>query len=513
MLEANEIIRDESYIMVIIILFLVVIAISIALIVVLNSRRRKYVMQKAKDEANELKFKIIAEAKKEIAQSNFEAKNSIQRRNNEILLKEQELDLQREEVIIKINDININKQYILEEKININNIKNDLLLKEKKAIALLEKASNFTAEQAKQELLNFIESNYFNELSEKIKEKEDMLKFKSKEVASRMLIDAMQKCNIEVTTDKNTTIFDLDDDSWKGKIIGKEGRNIKTFQMYCGVDIIVDDTPNRIIISSFNPIRREIAFQVLSQLVKTGRIQPASIEEQIIIQSEKLEKTFEEIGFKVAVDLKIVNKIPSEIIHLLGKLKYRQSYGQNALQHSIEVGRISKEIASKLELNKETALIAGLLHDIGKAVDFEEEGTHVSVGVEILKKHNIDHVIVNAVHSHHGDCEKETIYAEIVAIADGISAARPGARNNDAKDYFIRMEELEQVCLEEQGVSKVYVLQSGRQIRVIVNPNIIDDYSLKKLIIQLREKINKINKTPGEITLTIIREKRESLKI
>ncbi|AKU80075.1 ribonuclease Y [Spiroplasma turonicum] len=511
--EANIISREETYIMVIIILMLILIALVISITVLLNSRRRKYVIQKAKDEAKDIKLKIIAEAKHEASQLKFEAKNKLHLRENELLFKEQQIETQHNEILLKLEDLNSNKQFILEEKININNIRNELLLKEKKLVSLLEKVSGFTKEDAKNELLNFVEENYFLELSEKIKEKQEMIRFKSKEVATKILVDAMQKCNIEVTSDKNTTIFELEDDSWKGKIIGKEGRNIKTFQLYCGVDIIVDETPNRIVISSFNPIRREIAYMSLKQLIKIGRIQPASIEEQIIIQSEKLEKNFDETGFKVVEDLNLINKFPNEIIKLLGKLKYRQSYGQNVLQHSIEVARISKEIASKLDLNKETALIAGLLHDIGKAVDFEEEGSHVSLGVEILKKYNMNNIIINALHSHHDDVEKESVYAEIVAIADGISAARPGARNNDAKDYFIRMDELEKVCLSEQGVSKAYVLQSGRQIRVIVNPNLVDDYHLKKLIINLKDKINKINKTPGEITLTIIREKRESLKI
>ncbi|AKX34427.1 ribonuclease Y [Spiroplasma litorale] len=511
--EAMKFSRDEAYIMIIVILFLIVISLTIILIVLAHSRRRKYVMEKAKDEAKEIKLRIIAEAKKELAQIKFEANNEIQNHKNELSIKEQQLDMEREEILMKLDDLNSSKKFLLEEKININNLRNDLLLKEKKLFSLLEKVSGLTKEQAKKELLKYIEDNYFLDLSNTIKEKENLLKYKSKEEATKILINAMEKCNIEVTTDKNTTFFELEDDSWKGKIIGKEGRNIKTFQMYCGVDIIVDDTPNKIMISSFNPIRREIAYLVLQELVKIGRIQPASIEEQVIIQSEKLEKVFEETGFKVVEDLNLLNKIPNEIISFLGKLKYRQSYGQNALQHSIEVARISSEISSKLELNKDIALMAGLLHDIGKAVDFEEEGSHVSIGVEILKKNNIDEVIINAVHAHHGDIEKSSVYAEIVAIADAISAARPGARNNDAKEYFIRMEELEQTCLSEEGVSKAYVLQSGRQIRVIVNPNIVDDYNLRKLIIQLKDKISKINKTPGEITITIIREKRESLKI
>ncbi|WP_339021474.1 ribonuclease Y [Spiroplasma endosymbiont of Atherix ibis] len=500
--------EENIYIAVLTILILFL-SITIGFIVYLvKSRRRKYILQKIKGEAKKIKMNIIAEAKAEADFIKLNAENEIKYIQEKILLEENDLKVKQLKIYEELNDLTKKEEFIIEDKINLNKKIKELEIERKKILLLLENISNLTEEEIKNEIFSLIEKKYLSDFSKKIKNYEENLIRNSQMKASKILIEAMQSIHIEITSEKNTTFFELENDSWKGKIIGKEGRNIKTFQSYGGVDIIIDDTPNRITISSFNPIRREIAYLTLQELLKSARIHPATIEEQLILQEEKLEKHCYEIGLNILEDLKI-DDFPIEIITMLGKLKFRHSYGQNVLQHSIEVATIAKNIAKQINLDEKIALKSGLLHDIGKAVDFEKEGSHVTLGVNILKKYNMDNIIINVVESHHNDVEKNTYYAEIIAIADAISAARPGARNNDSEDYFIRMKNLEDICLKQNGVLKAYVLKSGREIRVMVNPNIIDDYSMKKLSFKIKEEIQKINKTPGDIYITIIREKRE----
>ncbi|AGR41967.1 ribonuclease Y [Spiroplasma diminutum] len=481
-------------------------------IYLLKSRRRKYILKKANDESKEIKMRIIAEAKSEAASIKLNVENEAKYIREEIFLEEKSLRDKKLKFFEELEELSKKEETLVEEKININKIKKQLELEKNRVQSLLEETSNLTEEEIKTELFNIVENKYLNELSNKIKDFEKELKKNSEQKACDILIDAMQTCHVEVTSEKNTTYFELEHDSLKGKIIGKEGRNIKTFQSYGGVDLIIDDTPNRITISSFNPIRREIAYLTLTELLKSTRLYPATIEEQLILQEEKLDKHCYQIGLETLKELK-VDDLPDEIISMVGKLKFRYSYGQNALQHSIEVANISRRIAIELGLNEKIALKAGLLHDIGKAVDFEKEGSHVTLGVEVLKKYGIENNIVNAVEAHHNDVEKESYYAEIVSIADTLSAARPGARNNDTQEYFARMQELEEICLNQEGVLKAYVLKAGREIRVMVNPTIVDDYSMNKILYNLKENIKKINKTPGDIYITIIREKRETIRL
>ncbi len=505
---------DLVHVYIAIISFLIVLLIVLGTVIVylIKSRQRKYIFKKTLDESKEVKMKILAEAKADAALIKLNAENDAEYIREEILIETKNLKQKKEKFFEEIEILNKKEEELIQEKINTNKIKNELAIQKKKFQLALENISNLTEDQIKTELFNIVENKYLNELSNKIKDYENKLKVRAEKKASDILIDAMQSCHIEITSEKNTTFFEIENDSWKGKIIGKEGRNIKTFQSYGGVDLIIDDTPNRVTISSFNPIRREIAYLTLSELIKTARIHPATIEEQLIIQEEKLDKHCLEIGNEVLLNLNI-DDLPEEIVKMLGKLKFRHSYGQNALQHSIEVAKISRKIALEMGLDEKIGLKSGLLHDIGKAVDFEQEGSHVKLGVDILKKYNLESEIINAVESHHNDVEKETYYAEIVAIADTMSAARPGARNNDADQYFIRMQELEDICLQQEGVLKVYVLKAGREIRVMVNPSVVDDYSMKKISLNLKESIQKINKTPGDIYITIIREKREVIRL
>jgi ribonuclease Y len=303
----------------------------------------------------------------------------------------------------------------------------------------------------------------------------------------------------------------IEEDELKGRIIGKEGRNIRAFEQYGGVDIIIDDTPNLVQVSSFNPIRREIAVRALKKLIEDKRIQPARIEQELIIQEQIMDDNILEIGHSVVDELKI-NDMAPELIYLIGKLKFRTSYSQNVLAHSIEVAKLSGEIANELNLDSNLAIRAGLLHDIGKAIDFEQGGNHVLLGTNVAMKYGENALVVNAIAAHHEDEPKTSIYAEIVAIADGISASRPGARNNLLEDFLKRMNEIERICNEVPGVVKTYALQSGRQIRVIVNPTDVSDYDLIKLTEALKEKIRTNVIIPGDVTLTVIRESRETLK-
>ncbi|AUB31387.1 ribonuclease Y [Spiroplasma floricola] len=494
-------------------ILIVFLSIAIGFIVYLvKSRRRKYILQKIKDEAKIIKMNIIAEAKAKADFIKLTAENETKYIQEKILLEEKNLKLKQVKIDEELSSLSKKEEFIIEDRINLNKKRKELEVESKKILLLLENISNLTEEEVKNEIFTLIENKYLSDFTNKIKKQEENLARNAQKKAIKILIEAMQSVHIEVTSEKNTTFFELENESLKGKIIGKEGRNIKTFQSYGGVDIIIDDTPNRITISSFNPIRREIAYLTLQELLKSARIHPAAIEEQLILQEEKLEKHCYDIGINILEDLKI-DDFPSEIVIMLGKLKFRHSYGQNVLQHSIEVAIIAKNIAKQLNLDEKIALKSGLLHDIGKAVDFEKEGSHVTLGVNILRKYDMDNIIINAVESHHNDVEKNTYYAEIIAIADAISAARPGARNNDSEDYFIRIKNLEDICLKQKGVLKAYVLKSGREIRVMVNPNAVDDYNMKKLSFKIKEEIQKINKTPGDIYITIIREKRETIKL
>ncbi|AUM62502.1 ribonuclease Y [Spiroplasma monobiae] len=504
--------EETIYIAILAVLVLIVLLSIAAIIYLIKSRQRKYILQKANDEAKEIKMNILAQAKQEAASIKLNAENDAKYISEEVSLEQKNLKIKKEKFYKELDLLGEKEEVLINEKLRLKELKIELELERKNIQSILESKANLTEKEIKEELFNIVETKYLNELSNRVKEFENNLNKKAQERASKILIDAMQSCHIDITNEKNTTFFELENDSWKGRIIGKEGRNIKTFQSYGGVDIVIDETPNRIAISSFNPIRREIAYLTLQELMKSARIHPATIEEQLILQEEKLEKHCYEIGLETLSNLNI-DDLPQEIVTLIGKLKYRHSYGQNALQHSAEVGIISGKIAQEMGLDQKTALKAGLLHDIGKAVDFEKEGSHVTLGVKILKKYGIDNIIINAVEAHHNEVEKETYYAEIVAIADAMSAARPGARNNDIEDYFARMQEIEDVCLKQEGVLKAYVLKSGREIRVMVNPGIIDDYSMAKLSYALKEKIEQVNKTPGDVYITIIREKRETIRI
>jgi len=344
-------------------------------------------------------------------------------------------------------------------------------------------------------------------LNKIVKNAEYNAKIKAKEIANSIVAEAIERYASNFIVDKSISYVKLPNDEMKGRIIGKEGRNIKSFEQIAGVDIIIDDTPETIQISSFNPVRREIATRALEDLIKDGRIQPVRIEEILKFHEQEITENFKVDGQQVIDDLKIVDIHP-ELVSYLGRLKYRTSYGQNVLVHSFEVAKISGLIAAELGLDIQLAKRAGLLHDIGKAADYELEGSHVYNGVLLAKKYQENDIVINAIQSHHGDVAKDNIYSAIVSAADTLSAARPGARNNSLEAFITRIKEIEDLCTAIAGVDKAYAVQAGRQIRVIVDPKVINDYDAHVLAKNIKEKLEKFITIPGDIHITVIRELR-----
>lgn len=371
----------------------------------------------------------------------------------------------------------------------------------------LQKISSLTPEEARQLLLKRFEEELRSEkalmlrqLEEEIKEEADK---KSKEIISL----AIQKCAVEHTTETTLSVVQLPNDEIKGRIIGREGRNIRSFEMATGVDLVIDDTPEAVSISSFDPIRREVARIALERLVTDGRIHPARIEEIVDKVKKDFERQIVEEGKAIAFEIGIHNLHP-ELIKLLGKLKYRTSYGQNTLQHSKEVAFIMGSLASELGLDARLAKRAGLLHDIGKSVDHQVEGTHANIGAELSRKYGENDTVVNVAESHHEEVEFKSVYSVLALVADAISASRPGARRETLETYIKRLKSLETIASSFEGVEKAFAIQAGREIRVIVHPNRIKEEELTFLAHQIKEKVEKEMEYPGHIKITVIRETR-----
>ncbi len=376
-----------------------------------------------------------------------------------------------------------------------------------KAKVRLERIVRLSPSEAKTELFNNIKIESAHEFNDYVKKKLFEAKAHVKQKASTILLQAMERMASDVVIENTTNRVELSNESIKGRIIGKEGRNIKAFEHYIGVEIIVDDTPNMVMVSCFNPIRREIATIALKRLIEDGRIQPIRIEEMIDVVEKEINEIIIQQGEDVVSMFNLYNIHP-DIIEHIGRLKYRTSYSQNVLKHSIEVANISGAIAGELGLNIKIAQRAGLLHDVGKASDFEEEGSHVTLGVNLAKRCKESEIIINAIEAHHEDVPKNNPYAFIVSVADTLSAARPGARNNVWEKYITRLTNLEDLCNAVEGVEKTFVVKTGRDIRVMVNPDKINDDQAELIALTLKNKIRINRNIPGDITITVIREKR-----
>ena len=478
-----------------------------------NNKAEK-IIEKAKKEADKIKRDTILETKEEVHKLKIESDKEIKEKKNEIKESEERL-LLRETNIDRRDQTMQNREQMLEER------ENNLISKQKeiqneqvkveeiknKQIDLLEQISGYSKTEAKDLVLKKVEEMMSLEIASYIKEKESEAKLEADRNAKTMLITCMQKYAGDVANDQTVTVVDLPNDDMKGRIIGREGRNIRTIEAVTGVDLIIDDTPEAIVLSSFDPLRREIARVTIETLIKDGRIHPSRIEELYDKVSKDMQVKIREYGEAAAFELGLT-KIEPELMELIGKLHFRTSFGQNALKHSIEVAHLSGLMAAELGENEVIAKRAGLLHDIGKAIDHEVEGSHVLIGSEIAKRFKENDIVINAIESHHGDTDATSIISEIVAIADTLSASRPGARNDSLENYIKRLKDLEEIGNSIEGVEKSFAVQAGREIRVMVKPEEINDLESYKVARDIKTKIENQLQYPGTIKVTVIRETR-----
>ncbi|HPD55238.1 MAG: ribonuclease Y [Candidatus Paceibacterota bacterium] len=450
---------------------------------------------------------IILDAKDKAAAILTEAQKEERERKKELSAFEQRLNRREELLNQKLTETEA-KNHNLEENIKrVKEIKEkveELRLETKKE---LERVARLSTEEAKKELFTQLEKTHQQEIADLLKRLEKEKRDEIEKESFKILETTVQRLSRSVSSEITTSVFTIDNEELKGKIIGREGRNIRALERLTGVDIIIDEAPDAITLSSFDPLRRELARISLEKLIKDGRIQPAKIEEKVEEAQKELNEKIKEAGENAAFELGILD-LPKEIIYLLGRLNYRTSYGQNVLQHSIEAAHLAKMIAAELGANVEVAKKGALLHDIGKAIDHEVEGTHVELGRKILKKYNIPEEIIKAIEPHHEDYPFETPESYIVAAAEAISASRPGARRDSLENYLKRLENLEKIALSFDGVQKAYAVQAGRELRIFVIPEKIDDYGALNLAKQVATKIHDELNYPGEIKVNVIRETR-----
>ena len=399
-----------------------------------------------------------------------------------------------------------------EDQIDQRNKKAEERLKEAEAVRksqfdMLEKISSFSMEQAKEYLLNNLENELVHEKAVKVREYEQQMKEESDNAAREIIATAIQRCAADHVSEAAISVVPLPNDEMKGRIIGREGRNIRAIETLTGVDLIIDETPEAITLSSFEPVRREVARVALEKLISDGRIHPTRIEETVDKARREVETAIKQEGERAVLEVG-VNGVHHELVKLLGRLRYRTSYGQNVLNHSLEVAYLSGMIASELGLNPTVAKRAGLLHDIGKALDHEMEGSHVQIGVEVAKKYRENEAVVHAIAAHHGDVDAKTIVACIVQAADAISAARPGARRENLENYIKRLEKLEELASSFDGVDSCYAIQAGREVRILVKPDIVSDEEMTLLAREICKKIEADLDYPGQIKVNMIRESR-----
>ena len=451
------------------------------------------------------KREMLLEAKEEIHKSRTEYEKEVKERRSEIQKQERRLQ-QKEESLDKKLDLHEKKEEDLARKIAAIQTQQDEVASLKRSqMEMLEKISGLTQEEAKAYILKGVEADVRHETAVKIKEIEQQYKEDADSLAREIITTAIQRCAADHVAEATVSVVPLPNDEMKGRIIGREGRNIRTLETITGVDLIIDDTPEAITVSSFDPVRREIARLALEKLIADGRIHPTRIEDMVEKARREVDHTIKLEGERASFETGVHNLHP-EIIKLLGRQKYRTSYGQNVLNHSIEVAHIAGLLASELGVDVTLAKRAGLLHDLGKAVDHEMEGSHVQLGVELAKKYKESPVVINAIEAHHGDVEPQTIIACLVQAADAISAARPGARRENVENYIRRLEKLEELTSSFPGVEKSYAIQAGREVRVMVKPEEVTEDNMVLLAHDLAKKIEAELEYPGQIKVNVIRE-------
>ena len=451
------------------------------------------------------KKELLVEAKDEIHKSRTEYEREVKERRAEISKQERRLQ-QKEEVLDKKQDAFERKEDDLAKKIaKVDATQNEVNLVKKSQLEMLEKISGLTQEDAKKYLLESVENDVRHETAMKIKEIEAQCKEEADQTAREIIATAIQRCAADHAAETTVSVVPLPNDEMKGRIIGREGRNIRTLETITGVDLIIDDTPEAITVSSFDPVRREIARIALEKLIADGRIHPTRIEDMVEKARKEVEHTIKVEGERAAYETGVHNLHP-ELIKILGRQKYRTSYGQNVLNHSIEVAHIAGLMASELGVDVALAKRAGLLHDLGKAVDHEMEGSHVQLGVELARKYKESPAVIHAIEAHHGDVEPQTVIACLVQAADAISAARPGARRENVENYIRRLEKLEELTGSYPGVAKAYAIQAGREVRIMVKPEEVTEDNMIILARDIARKLEAELEYPGQIKVNVIRE-------
>ena len=467
----------------------------------------KRIIDSAAKEAENKKKEEIIKAKEEIMNSRKELDDEIKERRSEVQLQERRILQKEENLENKLEQLEQREQNLQKKNNEVESKKSEIEETINKQKEELQRISRLSVEEAKQYLLSEVEKSIVTEKAELIRRLDEEAKEKAQKNAKEIIGYAIQKCATDHTSETTVSIVSLPSDDMKGRIIGREGRNIKTLETLTGIDLIIDDTPEAVVISGFDPLRREVAKIALEKLIDDGRIHPAKIEEMVEKAKEEVSAIIKEEGERAVMETGVIGLHP-DLIKLIGKLKYRTSYGQNVLNHSIEVSNLARIMADELGLDTKVARRAGLLHDIGKALDHDMEGTHVEIGVEILKKYKENPIVINAVEAHHEDVEPQSIEAVLIQAADAISASRPGARRETLENYIKRLQNLEGIADSFDGVEKSFAIQAGREIRVLVKPEKISDDQMVVLSRDIAKKIEDEMEYPGQIKVNVIRESR-----
>ena len=454
---------------------------------------------KKREASLEIKEETI-KARHDFEKETKERRGELQKYEKRVLNKEETVDKKAEMLERREQSLTAKEKNFEADKAKVQELKS-------KHLQELERISGLTSDQAKEQLLSAVKEDVKHETAMLVKEMESRAKEDARKRAKEYVVTAIQKCAVDHVAETTISLVQLPNDEMKGRIIGREGRNIRALENMTGVELIIDDTPEAVVLSSFNPVRREIARIALEKLIVDGRIHPARIEEMVEKATKEVETKMREDGEAATLELG-VHGIHPELVRLLGKMKYRTSYGQNALKHSMEVAQLSGLLASEIGVDVRMAKRAGLLHDIGKAIDHEVEGSHVELGVNLCKKYKEHPIVINAVASHHGDAEPDTLIACLVQAADAISAARPGARSETLESYTTRLKQLEEIADSFQGVDKTFAIQAGREIRVMVVPEQISDDDMILLARDISKQVEDNLDYPGQIKVNIIRESR-----